>query len=359
MRNLLVLLFLTVSITACYEDSDNTFTEKDIEIEETSIEAGLTGRVLDAEGNAVTGIDLVVQNQVYGSNNMFFYHHLDKARKFGQLIYMLKDGQTVGIGNSLLIEDDINYTDLHIFPETVEQEVSLSEIDIDVADNFSLSFDASTLVNQNGGTVNGDVTVLSSHLSDKKYVDQLGYFGFSLSGDLLILDNAEVFYYNLEDSAGNRLLPSDQTIFFLDINETDKTLLWLDEEQSLWTEIHQLSSSKTYETSRTGYFMLAETASAVYSEGTITKDDVPVSYLDFSWTDNSSAKSLSAKTTANGKWASVHMTDTELSVDVISPCRDLIEEETLNIVSTNKFDYQIAVKDDENYISVNTKVINL
>lgn len=342
----------------CYQDTDDSFTVVETQIPETIIETGVSGRVLDSDGGAMTGVSLVIDNQTYQVEDPFFFFDLKFVKKLGQPIFIDQNGKEIGMVNPLLIENDINYLDIKTFPTTNTSVINSDNPLLSVSDEINVTIDINNIISENGTKYTDPITVDFRHTSDQDIIEQVGYYGFNAKGGLLSLENVSMFSFELFDDSGIVLNSDGASHTFSILSSTSKMLLWLDKKDGLWREVTTITDGETFNLDKTGYFLIADAYDAVYNEGTVGKESLTVAYLDYQWTDSATSEVISGKSTAKGKWATVTKPESTVNINFLSPCQQLIEEAELTVRSANHVDYEIDLEDQENYFSVQTKVIN-
>ena len=358
MRQISLYILIILLLTSCYKDYDNSVTEQERELPETTMESGLTGRVLDTSGNPLTSYSLVINGQSYTHQQEYFYNDVDNLRKYGQIIFIEKDGEKLGFANALLVENDINYAGMQIFPDKRETIISGATESITISNLISLDISRGQLLDSQNTTPTGDIDFRLLSVTDRELLTQVGNFGYDDKGGLLTLESSELFYIDFSDNNGDKLSIAEGNPITARITNDNLSLLRLDPSKGYWDEIYNATSLVGPSISESGYYLLAESSPAVYSQGTCIKQDRPVSYIDANYNNGQNNELHNMKTTSKGQWAIATSSDIEVNMSYMTPCGDALSESTVIISEESREDYVIQLPSDVKLLDLSTEVID-
>jgi len=350
MRQLITFLFLIILCSACYEDYDNSIITEDKNMPETTMESGLTGRAYGNDGTELSSYTLRVNDQEYNYEN-FHYQYILDLRKFGQVTFLINDQEVIGFSNNLLLENDINSVDITAFPDKKQSIIVAEKEIIEIDSDLTITIDRQQLLDQQNQLPQSDIVV--SHLStdNQKILSQVGHFGYDDTQNLLVLNPIKLFMIEIS-SGGNKLLIDTDNPLSLDVNNSSASLFYMNV-NGYWTELQNNT-----QVSQTGYYLIADASPGLYNEGTITKSDKPVSYIDMDYKHDVDSKSYSTKSTSLGKWAVVSYLDESLKIDYTTPCGDRIDASVIATTDVSQLDIVDEIESDIHILEVTTQVID-
>lgn len=347
MRFFIKLILLSLLFNSCYEDSDFTIVETEEEISSTRIDAGLSGK-LNSENTNSEELSLEVDNQVYDIKDNFFID-LKDVKKRGQMMYLKSGNDLVAFGNPLLIENDINYFEfINLGPPRTE------EIDVRSSNNIvigevNVELGSSGLL-KDGEIISNNERLKILEIEDVNTLKSFASYGFDKEKEPLFIEPVMGFHLGLDDSA----ITFDPRLSYVSYNNSDQLALFMIDGFDNLVLVAEGSELNRYPISSQGLYILGTYRDAVYIEGTIHKDGYGISYMPLKIENTNNFYS-----TSKGRWAQYNTINTEIDLQVLSPCYDFIQSQKLLLSQDDKLDVSVDLKANEGLIyNLKTRVIN-
>ena len=333
LKNFYIILFSFSVLCSCHKDYDNSQTISTDAEPEIRVDTEVTGKITESDGETVEKpYDIVVNGDNISLGNYFFKEEVKFARKYGQLFTVFSEGEERAKVFTTLIENDINYLDIHLFPSWSEADLS-SDNAVDVS---TTRLEIANVVNQTGTSAGNSRIMSYGSLAERKWFRQLGAHAYKDINTLLSLDVKDAFYFSVEDQNGNQLLldKNDPSRIVHNLGENDLALFHLNEEASRWEYLTDFDPSNTADISLTGYFIIAAYQEGIYASGELVKDDQPISYQLHRWSSGNFMKE--SFTSLGGKWLGIIPQQADVVYEVTDLCDNEIavfslESENVNL----------------------------
>jgi len=184
-----ILLFITVFISACYDDYD--FSEEIIIEEEpgTLVNTYVNG-IIHIDGfEDYEKLDLQIGPLFQGLKSNQFYEYAEGLRKEAQLLELYYNNQLLAISRFRPVENDINKLAIQPLPVLEEYSISSGTINenISLGDQFTLEL-RGVPVDNSGIAYNGDYKVEFAQLNSDFFFATFGYSARSVTNEKLIID---------------------------------------------------------------------------------------------------------------------------------------------------------------------------
>ena len=338
--SVLASMFL-LSLTACYEDY-NTPIEEEVIVEEPEIyvDAGITGKVTNSNGEGLLDYTLEINGIKYPQEDPYFLFTIEDLKKKGQLIKIIKDQIFSGLAFSYLIENDINPVEVYLFPEIETRlasepaNINFENITIDVAANSGAS------------------SIEVAHLGRDLPLQS----GFMKSGERVLLQALGGVHIAFKDANATYLnLDNINTTITTSFAKTQSTALFFLNDRGQW----QWEADANFEDislSKSGLYLFAEYKAGIFAEGSIIKEDAPIAYQDLIWQDERLEHSI--KTTVNGRFIDVVPSQADINIVVQNPCKNTITE--LEIATENEALQvpPVAIQSDDDHMKLVSKIVD-
>ncbi len=346
MKKLLFLSILSITIgfnTGCYKDIDNT--QENITTTEQPdiiINTNLHGNFTEASGNISDNYTVVINEQSFEVNQDIYSIQLEGAKKKNQHVSIVQNGTEVAFANVSIIENDDNKLNIKSFP--AKENVTLTSTDniLSLTDNNWIEF-----------STNESIDISYIEIVEKQLLDQMGKWGTDNEGNNYFLHTTSAFYINSEN-----LSTTVNPVELIHTNTSDNaSLFYLNESFHQWVLVDQFGSDKTRITlPQLGYYILANTSAAIFSEGQLTFEELPISYQDvaLSILENNSLELIS---TAKGKWSTFLPVDFISTLSISDPCDGIVHEEEIQIGDSN-INFETSLPDSDKFIPLNFASLN-
>ena len=356
-KNIYILILSFSILCSCHEDYDNKQSTSIDAEPEIRIDTEITGKITESDGSiAERSYDIIVNGDAVTTSNYIFQEALQFVRKFGQVITIISEGEERAKVLTTLVENDINYLDIHLFPEWNKTDV---EINNSVDISSSIVLEVNKLSDASGTIVVSEGVLTYGNLEEEKWQRQLGNHAYKDVNTLLSLDVKEAFFISIADQQGSNLQIdiNEPSIVTYNNGENALALFYLNEELSRWEYVQNLDGNNSAEILKTGYFSLATYTDGVYVEGKLMKEEKPIAYQLYSW--ESDGFSQESFTTLRGNWLSILPQSSTLSYRVSNPCKEEIQNYSLVTESDNidNVNYELTEEDISLY-NLQTVVIN-
>jgi len=352
-----LILFFCVFLAACHQDFEST-SKPVVQIEDPQIviTTEVTGQVLDNNGNVEQDYTLDIGTNEIDQSNPYFLETIESVNKRGQYLEVLKDGTLEAFALLLLLENDVNVLNLHLFPELQQAETSINS-SFRVNPNSSITF--RSVQDVSGNSHSGNFQVFFRDISDAKYNWQTGNFGLDRANATLAFKSLDRFYMSLEKDDGIPLeIESTQAAVLSYERETTKTigLFHFDPIDTKWRLIDDVINSKV-ELPSSGYYTIAEYEDGVYAEGHLLLDGAPLSYQKYNW--ENTENDVNGFTSLSGKFLSAIPASTDYSYTLLDPCDSAIESIAFSSSDEDQENILFAVENTgDQYYNLNTTVLS-
>ena len=350
----IIILLAVLSISSCYDDFDNTVVVESEEQHKTTMDTDVTGKIVNVSAEEIANYTLEIGTNSIVSGKVAFYGHLEKATKKGQLVKLFENEKWVGAANLLLLENDINFFEISPFPNLRTVKYSSDELqNLQIDQKVDFRIEGGAFVRPAGEDYNGEVDIQYTLTNDAQSLNQIGRLGYA-DDKMVVTQNHAVIFIDIK--GGGEILsqkPQMSSMIITDSEYEGMSLFRLDDQGHLILVKSNLRQNEEIPFYKGGVFVIADYKEGVYSEGTIIKNVNKVSYLPF---EVEGTRSFS---TLEGRWAKVLPQSENIGVDILSPCKDLIEVQNLEVKATEDKTYEIILEDTEDLIyNVKTKIIN-
>ncbi len=354
MKNyLLPLVGLALIFIGCYKDSDETPPPQVIiETSEVIINTSISGSVVDMDGNFVSNYALKVNDQINAIPADYFLLELDDLKKKGQTIHVLKDDQQIGIRTQLLVENDINHMEIEQHSPYEQKIISGNNSKIDFTKSLSADFSAT----QWSDGYAGEVTVNHVLIESTNSLTPVGYSSLS---DLLAVDSRGGFYLSAQTENGEEIKAEKDFPIIINTSDLDddiNSLFAFDKKDEIWVLVSEFSSGDEIEILGEGYYTFANYSPGVFVEGIVTKEEKPVAYQPMDWDLASQSNQLCA--TEKGRWIALLPEQESVKVNLLNPCDESLQTETLEIEFVDIKDQNLIIGDHDNYQQLNITVVD-
>ena len=342
MKNyLLLLLSIALLSIGCYEDSNESIEPQTIiEVTEVFVNTSISGSVVDFDGNFLSDYDLSVNGKLNSIPSDYFLLQLEDLKKKGQTIHVLKDDQQIGIRTQLLVENDINHMEIMQHPPYEQKTISDN---LAISKTLSVDFSSTKW----SGDYNGSVTADYTYIESTNSLTPVGYTSLS---DLIAIDSRGGFYLSLKTSSNDALVAQKDAPILLNTSGLDEDvngLFVFDKENEIWTLVTDLTSGDEVEILGEGYYTFANYTSGVFVEGVVTKEDKPVAYQPMMWDLSTLSNHIYA--TEKGRWIALLPEQENVDINLLNPCDESLQTETLEIQIEDIKDENLIIKDSDNY----------
>lgn len=340
-----LLLIGLFGITACYQDSDNTpESTSTTEVPDIIINTNIHGNFTSTDGQASDNYTIEINGDSYSINQAVYSIELENAKKKNQHISVSRDGNEIAYANVSLIENDNNKINILAFPE--QQSTSLSPSTNSFNLNNSIKVQLST-------PITNEININYNHIEDRKLLDQMGRWGTDEEGNDYFLNAHSAFYIESENLS---LSKNPLELIIENSSSNQLSLFHLNEGFHQWILIDQVSESITLP--NYGYYILANSLDAIFSEGQLSFEELPLAFqkLNLSLLNDASIDLISSST---GRWSSFLPLDIVSKLSISDPCDNLVYQEELIIdENSTSFNSTLISEDSENLTTIKFKELN-
>lgn len=315
-------LFLWLSTTTgCYKDLDNT-PEPVVVVERPDVKINTTlhGIVSNTDGDLADQYTVEVNGESFISNQDFYFMDLILANKKNQHISILKEGKELAFANVSLIENDVNKVNIKAFPEWKISSLTESENLISLNSSLDLVITNPAILEVEYGLI-----------EDSETINQLGFWGTDQEENDYFLQTNTAFYFNSTSQTSGE---NNLTINYNFENITtsvDLAIFHLNENFHQWILVENISTTTGSLTlPQFGYYILANISNTTFTEGQLSYEELPISFQNLELTLPES-KSISIKSSANGRWSSFLPTESLGILSIKNPCGLNVYEEEIVI----------------------------
>ncbi len=342
----LLIFLIPIFLIGCYEDFDNSDSERSIEQPDIIVDSKLTGTLIGEDNEEINDYVVTVDGEEFNINGNYFNISKEYIKQKNQHITLIKDGQNVGFANVTIVKEDINKYKFQIFP---------SQTSISNQENIVLSQDFSIIYNTSDFT-STNIELVSGFTNDQNLLNQIGVLGLDNQNEEVFL-NAKVAFRIQPKSSLEELL-TDKSLKLAynieNLNSSKLALFYYDKNLSKWiyqidltTNIGEVSIDKL------GYYKIADYTKAKYVEGEIQIEEKAISYQEFTLSENN-IKKIS---TANGKWNAILPIESETEMILRNSCSEDFQRFTIDTNDENSIQ-NIDPNFNSQYCPINVKVLD-
>jgi len=348
-----IYILLTILVfSSCYDDFDNSLTIVEEEVPTTTMETGITGKILGVNNQSIEIVELVKDGQTLATGQINFYSYLNNAQKRGDWLELYASERLIGAANPFLIENDINYLEIAAFSNLNTFVYNNSDAaKLNIAADIELDLGINAFLDSDGNTLSNNIQIDYSLSSNAKEVAQLGNIAY-VDGEAVLMHNSSLLFINGSTRNIDYINDIDQTKLTFGSSYEGKSLFYLNRFGQFTLLYDDLVSGDVVPVADLGVFIIGEYKKGVYTEGTVVKESNRVSYMPFD-SDNRTYYS-----TAKGRWANFLPANENVTLQILTPCLDILESKSLQIEETEK-QFELDIKEGDDLIyNIKTKVIN-
>ena len=141
-----------------------------------------------------------------------------------------------------------------------------------------------------------------------------------------------------------------------DLDEEVNGLFVFREEEEIWVLVADLNATDEVDLLGEGYYTFANYSPGVFVEGRVLKDGKPVAYQPMQWDLGSLSNRICA--TEQGRWIAVLPEKEEVGINLLNPCSESLQSESLQINSTDITDETLIIEDNEHYQLMDLMVLD-
>jgi len=346
-------MLLSVISTGCYDNVDTTPpTTIVVETPTVFIKTQLSGSVTDTDGQLISDYYLDINGEVTDVASNYFYIEIEDAKKKGQTIKVIKDGNPIALKTTLLIENDINHIEIdrHSDIESIEKsnETALLQLSKDI----TLDLTNTSYTNQSTDKVVIDHTLIDPNIS-------LSPVAFDAIGNVLALESHGGFYLSLSNEDGSDLILAEDAridIIFDSKPDNVNSIYHYNEEMEIWLKVDDISEGDITVLPGQGYYAFGTSTDGVFVEGLVTKDASKVAYQQMEWNHDGLGNGICA--TESGRWIGVLPTNSNTSLQLLNPCGESVQNETIVVDTEDQDSNTIIIDDSANYQFLNHTIID-
>ncbi len=352
-KKLLFSLSIILICGSCYEDLDNTPPSQIIiETEEIIVNTSISGSVMGMDDNIISDYLLEVNGELNVIPSDYFFLELENLKKKGQTIHVLKDEKQIGIRTQLLVENDINHMEIRQHPEYGQKIISDTDSKINFSKNLTADFTSAKWTNGYTGEITVDYVNIESTIP-------LTPVGYSTISDLLAVDSRGGFYLSVRNENGVEIIADEEFPIIIktsDLDDDVNSLFVFNREDEIWILVTEFSSGDEVAVLGEGYYTFANYTPGVFVEGKVIKDDKPVAYQPMDWILSSLSNQIYA--TEKGRWIALLPERESVRVNLLNPCDESLQTETLDIEVKDIKDQNLIIEDSDNYQQLNITILD-
>lgn len=352
-KYLLAIISISILGAGCYENVDNTpEPEVIIETAEVYIETRLSGSVTDVSDEFISDYYLNINEEIHDVASDYFLIKIEDARKKGQTIHVVKDGNHIGLKTELLVENDINHLtiDTHgpflnvVEPNTGGIVQLRKELTVDLT-----SFETKELYSED----------YKFEFIDIEEDINLTTVAYNNESHLLAIDSRGGFYLTVNTVNGDRLEidPSNPAILNIgELEDNSNALFVFDEKVEIWKFVSDISSNVEIPILAEGYYTIARYSKGVFAEGIVTKEDKQVSYQPMEFTYDGIHNQFCS--TEKGNWIALLPEQNDIDINLLNPCDESLQSEVITIANDDVDGQVLVVTNSDNYQYLNSTIID-
>lgn len=353
MKNIYWILSLAFICGSCFDNVDNTpDPEVIIEIPQVFVTTQVSGSVLGGDGKLVSNYFLSYNSEVAEISSEYFFIEVEEAKKKGQTIKVVKNGNPIGIKTELLVENDINHIEIQSHPIYNSEIIDISNTSLSISKDLIVDFSKSSLVGGHSGNTTIEYLEFEPSIS-------LSSIGYDKLGNLLALESKGGFYLSLHTQDGEQLTIERTDPAQLNIIKTeddDMGLFVFDTQSEIWILVDNINSGSMVDIYAEGYYTFGKYSEGVFVEGIVSKENKLVAYHPMGWLHNDLSNRFCS--TESGNWITVMPEKNDVLVYLLNPCDESIQDETLTISNQDLNNQTIEIDNTNSYQFMNTEVID-
>jgi|GEM_PF-4434828 len=354
MKNIyLSIIILLVISTGCYDNIDTTPpTTVVIETPAVFVKTQLSGSVIDDDGQLISDYYLDINGDITDIASDYFFLEIEDAKKKGQTIKVIKDGNPIALKTTLLIENDINHIQIERHDEITTAQKSNATAVLQLSKDITLDLTNTSYTNQTNDQVLIDYAIIGTEIG-------LSPIAFDEVGGVLALDARGGFYLSLRNEDGSDLILDDESrisILFDSKPENANSIYHYEEQLQVWLKIDDISEGDITLLPGQGYYAFGTSTGGVFVEGMIAKDNSSVAYQQMEWKNEGLHNGICA--TESGRWIGVLPTNSNTSLDLVNPCGETTQQETITVDSDDQTSTLINISDNSNYQYLNHTIVD-
>lgn len=354
MKNIyLSIIILLVISTGCYDNIDTTPpTTVVIETPAVFVKTQLSGSVIDDDGQLISDYYLDINGDITDIASDYFFLEIEDAKKKGQTIKVIKDGNPIALKTTLLIENDINHIQIERHDEITTAQKSNATAVLQLSKDITLDLTNTSYTNQTNDQVLIDYAIIGTEIG-------LSPIAFDEVGGVLALDARGGFYLSLRNEDGSDLILDDESrisILFDSKPENANSIYHYEEQLQVWLKIDDISEGDITLLPGQGYYAFGTSTGGVFVEGMIAKDNSSVAYQQMEWKNEGLHNGICA--TESGRWIGVLPTNSNTNLDLVNPCGETTQQETITVDSDDQTSTLINISDNSNYQYLNHTIVD-
>ena len=354
-RNTAIYIISIFCFTACYDNVDNSLVIEHPDDTPILITTAITGSLVDSDDNPMTDYQISVSDVLENVDSKIFLLQLEEVNKNGQAIYIKEGQQTNSFLHTPLIENDINLIKLQMFDPINSSLITSSGLNlVNISPSISLQIQTDNLADVQGNIPTQDVYLDYRDLSTLNNITQLGVSAYNTKNQLRSTRHIGAFQIDLRGADGALYSLSTPASINIELptNNEEVSLFHFDAETEEWIEMVSLVEGiNEIQINAKGFYTISEHKAAVYAEGDINKAGTKVSYHLLSLDQQK------LYSTAEGKWMSIIPANTEIELNTLSPCENIISNYSIPASEINITDIDIEVTTGD-YYKLQTNVLD-
>lgn len=333
-HNLYFLIILLSISSGCYDNFDDTSTTIIVDEPEILVDAYLVGDVRMIDGEREKEFVVRVNGVEQAHDNGLINLELDRVNEISQSVYIETTEGRDAFVNLPLIRNDINYTEIYLFPQLTETLISdNNESTIDINEEVQVALSKGQFDIKD----NDDLFMSYRDLSHSKIKRQIGVRAYDDRGIESVIDVDQAFEVKWYDGNGVDVLISNADDAPEVIGNANALggmgLFRYSVDKEYWVQV--LSAEGKFRLFEPGIYAMADYREAVVAQSRLLVDMKPVAYQTLKLDDVAGGISLYTRTSFHGNWLSLVPKSAGLDVSLESPCGELSNVSRIDILSTD------------------------
>ncbi len=343
---------LMILLTACYDDYDNSRVEVVEDKPTTIISTRINGKINNIENYDSEKLSLEFDDQFFELQGVTFLIELDQIAKTGEFLKLKSEGKTIGVKQSILIENDINYIEINAFQNNQTKSIDANLHSEGVLfDNLFFSYEGKAF-DKNGDLFAGQFNIHTSLIEHPDGLQNLAQLAYDSKGEQLLLKDIKYAYW-IESLTENGeplfLNPAKNTINFGELSQ-DLRLFKLVNGRIL-KEIDDLTSTLSFDGS--GLYIFAKVEPGVLMEGILEFQNARVSYSRLNYNQKHTYSS------ALGRWIGVFEKGVDATMSLGKKCGQSSSSWTVFSGEVNSKSNLLSIDDNEQgMLLLDAKIVN-
>ena len=354
-KELFIIGILTMSLTACYDQFDDTTSTTIPDAPEVYVDAHLIGDVKLLDESVINQFVIDVNDNSQEVQNGYINMNLDFVNELSQVIEVKTSTGDNGLAVMPIHRNATSYASIYLFPE-------YSSI-ADAGNNaFALDLTGLGIINGTSNLFNTSSSVTANYrtLTNEKLVNQLGHRGSGPAAEVWAIDIQSAFEFRFQNDIGSKVELSENSTVQLNLNqgilEDGDVLLQLDETLGIWEFIGDLGNSSVFDLKSSGFFAIAKYQEAAIIRSVLTLEDKPISFHSF--TMGNDDLMVEVRSVSSGEWLALVPINEEIELSFVSPCGDNLESISFDPVSGDITLPAVEISGSENYFNISAEVID-